>query len=125
MSQNVPNFLTKIEKDTDFRYFINFALNDQISWEVLGIFLDDFTSDLSKSKDLNKILLEQLRQLHLILKNNGLFPHCNTKSGSIQNGQEYPDPDDEIEEVDFNLSSLKLLILLATLFCSSFLAAFS
>ena len=70
MSQNVPNFLTKIETDTDFKYFINFALRDQISWEILGKFMDDFTSTLSKSKQLNRVLLEQLQEFHDQLKNN-------------------------------------------------------
>ena len=104
MKQLFQNILAKSGNDQiDFNYFIKFALNDQISWDVLGVFLDDFTSDLSKSKDLNRILLEQLRQFHLILKNNGLFPSSNTKNGSIQNGKEFPDDENAIEEVDFEL----------------------
>ena len=47
----------------DLKYFINFALQGMISWTVLDIFLDDLTPDLSKSKRLNKILLEQLQVL--------------------------------------------------------------
>ena len=47
----------------DLRYFINFALKGMISWTVLDIFLDDLTPDLSKSKNLNKILLQQLQVL--------------------------------------------------------------
>ena len=106
MKQLFQNILAKSGRDLiDFNYFIKFALNDQISWEVLGVFLDDFTSDLSKSKDLNRILLEQLRQFHLILKNNGLFPSSNTKNGSVQNGEEFADDEYEIDEVDFDLPS--------------------
>ena len=106
MKQLFQNILAKAGSDQiDFNYFIKFALNDQISWEVLSVFLEDFTSDLSKSKDLNRILLEQLRQLHLILKNNSIFPSSNTKIGSIQNGQDFPDDENATEEVDFNLPS--------------------
>ena len=46
----------------DFRYFINFALNGELSWKVLAVFLDDLTPDLSKAKELNKILLEELEK---------------------------------------------------------------
>ena len=61
--------LPKFEnRQMDFEYFINFALDDQISWEVLEIFLNDHSITLQKSKALNKILLEQLKQLHRRLK---------------------------------------------------------
>ena len=104
MNQLFQNILAKSgSNQIDFNYFIKFALNDKISWEVLGVFLNDFTSDLSKSKDLNRILLEQLRQFHLILKNNGIIPSSYTKNGSIQNVQEFPDDENAIEEVDFEL----------------------
>ena len=55
-------------RQMDFEYFINFALDDQISWEVLEIFLNDHSITLQRSKELNKILLEQLKQLHRRLK---------------------------------------------------------
>ena len=55
-------------ENVDFAAFINSALNDQLSWEVLGVFLDNLTPTLSKSKDLNKILLQQLKQLNIQLK---------------------------------------------------------
>ena len=61
--------LPKFEnRQMDFEYFINFALDDQISWEVLETFLDDHSITLPKSKELNKILLEKLKQLHARLK---------------------------------------------------------
>ena len=47
----------------DLKYFISFALEGMISWTVLEIFLNDLTPDFSKSKELNKILLEQLQVL--------------------------------------------------------------
>ena len=49
-------------QEMDFRYFINFALNGELSWKVLAVFLDDLTPDLSKAKELNKILLEELEK---------------------------------------------------------------
>ena len=61
----LPNFENR---QMDFEYFINFALDDQISWEVLEIFLNDHSITLQRSKELNKILLEQLKQLHRRLK---------------------------------------------------------
>ena len=45
----------------DFKYFIDFALNDKISWEILEMVLDDHSKTLSKSRELNKILLQQLK----------------------------------------------------------------
>ena len=56
-------------ENVDFSEFINSALNDQLSWEVLGVFLDNLTPTLAKSKDLNKILLQKLKQLNIQLKN--------------------------------------------------------
>ena len=55
-------------ENVDFTEFINSALNDQLSWEVLGVFLDNLTPTLAKSKDLNKILLQKLKQLNIQLK---------------------------------------------------------
>ena len=48
----------------NFKYFIDFALNDQISWNVLEIVLDDHSKTLPKSRELNKILLQQLKHFH-------------------------------------------------------------
>ena len=45
----------------NFKYFIDFALNDKISWEILEIVLDDHSKTLAKSRELNKILLQQLK----------------------------------------------------------------
>ena len=133
MSQIVPNFLTKIETDTDFKYFINFALRDQISWEILGKFMDDFTSTLSKSKQLNKVLLEQLQEFHNQLKNNEVTENVKTdfdietvnendqdiheessKTNSDSDSGEFVDFDDDVmdenyeNEVDYDLSLDKI-----------------
>ena len=132
MSQNVP-FLTKVETDTDFKYFINFALKDQISWEMLGKFMDDFTSTLSKSKQLNKVLLEQLQEFHNQLKNNEVTENVKTdfdietvnendqdiheessKTNSDSDSGEFVDFDDDVvdenyeNEVDYDLSLDKI-----------------
>ena len=96
MPQIVPNFLTKIETDTDFKYFINFALRDQISWEILGKFMDDFTSTLSKSKQLNRVLLEQLQEFHDQLKNNE-FPENVTTDLDIETTNEN---DQGLQDID-------------------------
>ena len=45
----------------NFKYFIDFALSDKITWDVLEIVLDDHSKTLSKSRELNKILLQQLK----------------------------------------------------------------
>ena len=45
----------------NFKYFIDFALNDKISWVILEIVLDDHSETLAKSRELNKILLQQLK----------------------------------------------------------------
>ena len=48
----------------DFKYFIDFALNDKISWDVLETVLDDHSKTLPKARELNKILLQQLKGFH-------------------------------------------------------------
>ena len=47
----------------DFKYLIGMALQNKFSWKALGSLLDEMTSTLKKSKQVNKILLEQLRLL--------------------------------------------------------------
>ena len=47
--------------EIDFRYFISLALCKEMSWNALGNLLEDLTQTLSKSKELNKILLEELQ----------------------------------------------------------------
>ena len=46
----------------NFKYFIDFALNGKITWEVLEVFLDDHSKTLPKSRELNKILLQKLQE---------------------------------------------------------------
>ena len=52
----------------DFEYFITMAMQGKISWDTLLVFLDDLTSTLGKSKDLNVILVKEHHQLHMKLQ---------------------------------------------------------
>ena len=48
----------------DFKSLINLALNNRIPWSPLKTFLDDLTSTLEASKELNVILFDELQLLH-------------------------------------------------------------
>ena len=48
---------------TNFKYFITLALRGKISWETLKFFLEDLTTDFGKCKELNDILLDELKAL--------------------------------------------------------------
>ena len=50
--------------EIDFRYFIHLAFDKEMSWEALAILLNDLAQTLTKSKELNKILLDELRVLY-------------------------------------------------------------
>ena len=54
----------------DFCYFIQMALEKNISWEMLAIFLNDLTPTLEKSKEVIDILLKELQTLQLKLDEN-------------------------------------------------------
>ena len=46
----------------NFRYFINLALENELSWECVAIIFDELTSNLALSKQLNKILIQELKE---------------------------------------------------------------
>ena len=50
--------------EIDFRYFIHLAFGKEMSWEALANLLNDLTQTLTKSKELNRILLDELRVLY-------------------------------------------------------------
>ena len=67
--------MTQIEKlqndktEIDFQYYIHLTFAEDISWETLGILFENLTQTLEQSKELNKILLEELRASESKLKN--------------------------------------------------------
>ena len=54
------NALIKSE-NVDFSYFINLAFQSELSWNELEDILDNLTSTFEKSKQLNKVLLNELK----------------------------------------------------------------
>ena len=56
------NALIKSE-NVDFSYFIKLALHAEISWNELEDILDNLTSTFEKSKQLNKVFLNELKSL--------------------------------------------------------------
>ena len=52
----------------DSRYFIKFALQNKITWNMLTFFIKDLTTDFVKAKEAIEILLEELQILHLKLQ---------------------------------------------------------
>ena len=49
--------------NVNFSYLINAALQAEITWDVLEDLLDDLTPTLEKSKQLNKVFLNELKTL--------------------------------------------------------------
>ena len=49
------------QSEINFKYFIFLAFKKEISWDNLAIILDGLTTTLQRSKELNKILLEELK----------------------------------------------------------------
>ena len=45
----------------DFNHFVKLAKSRVISWESLSTLLDEMTSTLALSKNLNKVLIEELK----------------------------------------------------------------
>ena len=62
MTSNHGNAIPEANKGVrvDFQYFIQSAVNQEISWQALVIFLTDLTPSLDKSKEVIKILVEEL-----------------------------------------------------------------
>ena len=64
MTSNHENAIQEANKGVrvDFQYFIQSAVNQEISWEALKIFLTDLIPSLDKSKEVIKILVEELEK---------------------------------------------------------------
>ena len=58
------------KQEIDFKYFIHMALSKKMSWEMLGILFENIAQTLSQAKDLNKVLLEELRLCNCKLREN-------------------------------------------------------
>ena len=46
-----------------FSYFIGLAINNQMAFQALITLFDELTPTLDKSKQLNKVLLEEIQKL--------------------------------------------------------------
>ena len=53
------------ESQVDFKYLVNLALDQKVSWILLKGFLDGLTKTIETAKQLNGILLDELQSLHL------------------------------------------------------------
>ena len=51
----------ELEPEVDFKYFIKLALFKKLPWETLNNLLEGLTHTLAKSKELNQILLHELK----------------------------------------------------------------
>ena len=60
MTKNAVNFDLE-----HFRYFIDMAIQDKMPFQSLMTLFDDLTPTLDKSKQLNKVLLEEIQKLAL------------------------------------------------------------
>ena len=53
------------ESQVDFKYLVNLALDQKVSWILLKGFLDGLTNNFETAKQLNSILFDELQSLHL------------------------------------------------------------
>ena len=72
------------------------ALQNNLPWNSLALILDDLTPTLSKSKDVIKVLLEELQRLHLKLQRKN-FNTESVKDTSLVQGEPYEDEEISIE----------------------------
>ena len=61
MNQSAINN-SKMGVRIDFQYFIQSAVNQELSWKTLAFFLTDLTTSPEKSKEVIKILVEELEK---------------------------------------------------------------
>ena len=61
------------KRKMDSRYFIKFALENKITWNMLKFFMNDLTPNFVKAKEAIAILLEELHILHLKLQEKHVF----------------------------------------------------
>ena len=62
--------LVTVEKDPNFKYYIELALQDQMSWDAFVSLMDDLAPTLHKSKLLNIALIDVVRRLKMSKENN-------------------------------------------------------
>ena len=67
--------------NVDFKYFTHLALKKNISWNLVTMFFDESTSTLEKAKELNKILVEELKNLQAQLDE--LIAHRKVENNKI------------------------------------------
>ena len=60
----------KYKSTVDFRYFIYLAFDNKLSWDSLESLLEELSPTLAMSKQLNKILLKELKESKLIENTN-------------------------------------------------------
>ena len=76
----------------DFRYFISLALQNKIPWQSLPAILQDFTQTAVESKQVIKVLLKKLQELHSELEK--------YKKESNQNEEIIIEDDGNVEEIE-------------------------
>ena len=104
MENIFENALIKSEK-VDFSYFINLALQAEISWKDLEDILNNLTSTFEKSKQLNKVLLNELKSL----QTQRISITLETEIASNQEGNEAIDQDmDSKDDLKSNVSENEL-----------------
>ena len=83
----------------DFSYFIKLALQTEISWTELEAILEDLTPTLDKSKELNKVFLNELKSIHSQKES----LNSETKKDELTNetvDEEYEEFDSETTEIE-------------------------
>ena len=71
-----------------FKYLLNLALNQKVSWSKLKIFLEDLTSTYESSKKLNEVLLDELESRQSIANKNQESTYGRKEQKIVQNDSE-------------------------------------
>ena len=88
-------------KNLDFSFFINLAIQAEISWNELENILEDLTPTLDKSKELNKVFLKELKSIHS-QKKSFIFETKTDELAKESEDEEYEEFDNETVENEPN-----------------------
>ena len=102
MTEEIPTQNVKV----DFRYFISSALQKNITWEALDVFLNDLTPTLATSKQVIKVLIKELQKLQSKLqdlqndkiKDEDEIQIIEDENDSLQNTNETDDVTEHVQD---------------------------
>ena len=94
------------KSDVDFKYFISLALQKKLSWDCVANILNELTLSLSLSKQLNIILLKELKESE---SKQCKSPHKNSQMSIHDSSITNPISDSEVHDDEIDIAHLENL----------------